>query len=255
MVSRHDFLLVSNLKKTYSLNGNSRTVLNKVSLSITKGSIMGLIGRSGCGKTTVLNTIAGFLHPDEGDVRIDGRMISGPGPDRGVVFQENALFPWLTVEENIAAGLKRAVKQRKERDRRIDQILELVGLKPFARYLPRELSGGMKQRVALARVLVLRPRILLMDEPFAGLDAQTREEMHALLLELQKLIGQTILFVSHDVEEVLVLSDDILALTPDRAGGTRFFSVPLPRPRLPDHPDFLHLKKEIRECLASFDPL
>ncbi len=188
------------------------SVLDNLSLCITKGELVCLTGRSGCGKSTLLKVLAGFLSPSSGYCLLQGEKIVKPGPDRCVVFQEDALFPWLTVRENVAFGLGVRRLTPKQKAVEVDRFLDLVGLKGYGRYLPRELSGGMKQRVALARVLILSPLVLLMDEPFGALDAQTREDMQDLLLMLSQEQAQTILFVTHDVQEAVTIADRVLFL-------------------------------------------
>jgi NitT/TauT family transport system ATP-binding protein len=217
---------------------------------VRRGEILGVLGPSGCGKTTLLNIIAGFLPAEAGQVEVSGRTINGPGPDRAVVFQEDALFPWLTAAENIAVGLKNLRLNKKERQEKVERFLSLVGLDGYGGYLPRALSGGMKQRVALARVLVLEPELLLMDEPFASLDAQTRWEMHNLLITLQANLSQTVVLVTHDLEEAVKLADRVLVMVKQPGRIQREFLVELPRPRQMDSSAFLDLKREIFACLA-----
>ncbi|WP_310599984.1 ABC transporter ATP-binding protein [Desulfobulbus sp.] len=197
-------------------NGQADSVLRHLGLTVGRGELVCLIGRSGSGKSTLLNIVAGFLKPSQGQCLLDGRAVGRPGPDRAMVFQEDALFPWLTVRENVAFGLGGDGWPRERRQREVERLLALVGLAGYGDHLPHALSGGMKQRVALARVLIRSPRLLLMDEPFAALDAQTREEMQELLLGLSYR-RQSILFVTHDVGEAVALADRVLLL--DRASG------------------------------------
>ena len=221
-------LEIRNLTKYYLVNGNNHCVLDQIDFSVSHGELICIVGRSGCGKSTLLNILSGFTSPSGGQVLLKGRPVTRPGPDRCVVFQEDALFPWLTVEENVGFGLRGPQSKNKEEVRR---ILELVGLAEFRNYLPREISGGMKQRVAVARVLILQPAVLLMDEPFASLDAQTREEMQNLLLMLWKKFSHTILFVTHDVQEAVRLADRILLMGKDPGRIREEISIDLPRPR------------------------
>lgn len=206
-------------------------VLRDVSLTVREGELVCLIGRSGCGKSTLLKLIAGFLAPSRGQCLLDGRRIAHPGPDRCVVFQEDALFPWLTARENIGFGLRGPEWPRRRQETEIDRFLALVGLDGHGDHLPRALSGGMKQRVALARVLIRSPRILLMDEPFGALDAQAREEMQDLLLRLAQERQQTILFVTHDVQEAVIVGDRVLLLDRDSGSIREEMAIDLARPR------------------------
>jgi len=238
-------LRLEGVSKGFRVNGDRPLALQGISLAVRRGEVLGVLGPSGCGKTTLLNLIAGFLTADEGCLQVDGAPVSGPGPDRAVVFQEDALFPWLTVAENIALGLRRQGMDRAELKRRVDEFLTLVGLQGYDHYLPQAISGGMKQRVALARVLVLGPRLLLMDEPFAALDAQTRTEMHELTISLQKRLGQTVVMVTHDLEEAVKLADRILLMSTQPGRIKREFAVDLKRPRDLNSSEFLDLKRAV----------
>ena len=200
----------------FSVNGVRKGVLDDVTFSVGQGECTCIVGQSGCGKTTLLNILAGFIAPTAGLVRVRGRRITKPGPDRCVVFQEDTLFPWLTVSENVAFGLTGKKGLTETIEERVNHFLALVGLLDFRHYLPRDISGGMKQRVELARVLVLDPHILLMDEPFASLDYRTRREMQDLLIALAQELSQTIIFVTHDVDEAISIADkiEIMAINP-----------------------------------------
>ncbi|MBU1002715.1 MAG: ABC transporter ATP-binding protein [Proteobacteria bacterium] len=224
-------------------------VLAGVSFALAPGEIVALIGVSGCGKTTLLDILAGFRRADEGEVRLAGQPTVTPEPDKAVVFQEDALFPWLTAQQNVAFGLKAAGVPRRERRAQATAMLQRVGLAGSLDRLPRELSGGMRQRVALARVLVMRPRLLLMDEPFAALDALTREEMHDLLLELHAEFTPAILMVTHDVAEAAKLADRILLLKHGQ-GLLAGFDIPLPRPRDLHSPELATIQAACRNLLA-----
>jgi NitT/TauT family transport system ATP-binding protein len=225
------------------------SVLKDVSFSVGQGEIVCILGRSGCGKTTLLNVLAGFLKPDSGSVQLAGNNIAGPGAERCVIFQEDALFPWLTVGENIAFGLQQRGFSKKQRDIEVEHFIELVGLSGYVDYLPEEISGGMKQRVALARVLVLAPQVLLLDEPFAALDAQTREEMQLLLMQLSRELSHTVLFVTHDIEEALLLADRVLILDKASKGIRCAIDVALPRSRSKQDPLFVRMGHELRAIL------
>ncbi len=224
-------LEIDELGLVFKTSSSPLTVLENVSFAVRPAEMLCILGPSGCGKTTLLKAMAGFIRPSSGQVRVHGREIKGPGPDRCVVFQEDALFPWLTVAENIAFGLKGKGIPRRRRQEMVDQYLALVGLTPFASYLPAEISGGMKQRVALARVLILEPEILLMDEPFAALDAQTREEMQLLLLQLWETLAHTIVFVTHDVREAVTLADRVLMMSRNPGRVKQLVDIDLQRPR------------------------
>lgn len=249
-MSGRPLLSLRNVSKVFRNGGDVLEVLSGVSCDIAEGERVCLLGGSGCGKSTLLRIVAGFLMPDAGCVEIGGERIVGPGSDRCVVFQEDALFPWLTVRENVAFGA-RGKMSREAMDAEVNRYLEKVGLASFGDYLPREISGGMKQRVALARVLILRPRVLLMDEPFGALDALTRGEMHGLFLSLMRETNGTSLFVTHDVEEAVTLADRILVM--GRAPGRIRAEVPVaisrPRDRFDDA--FVRLCREVRDLLAS----
>lgn len=210
--------------------GVAESVFDALFLRLHRGERVCLIGRSGCGKSTLLKIIAGFFPPSSGYCLLSGERIVRPGPDRCVVFQEDALFPWLTVRENVDFGLSGGKLSAKARAVEVDRHLELVGLQDYGDYLPRTLSGGMKQRVALARVLILSPAVLLMDEPFGALDAQTREEMQDLLLDLSHEQRQTILFVTHDVQEAVTIGDRVLLLERGASGFAGELRIQLARP-------------------------
>jgi len=245
------FLEVVHLTKDLHVNGSVVTAPSDVSFAAASGEIVCILGRSGCGKTTLLNIVAGFLYPTTGAVLVKHRAVLAPGPDRCVVFQQDALFPWLSVRENIAFGLPGRMKSKRERNLEVDRFLYLTGLDAFANYLPREISGGMKQRVALARVLVLRPAVLLMDEPFASLDVQTREEMQDLLVSLAGDLRQTILFVTHDVDEAVRLADRILLMDRNPGRIREQIPVPLPRPRRGENTEFVFFRRKLREILRN----
>jgi NitT/TauT family transport system ATP-binding protein len=238
---------IEHLYKNFSVNGSgSKDILQDINFTAAQGELICILGRSGCGKSTLLKLLAGFLTPSSGLIRLAGQRVTRPGPDRCIVFQEDALFPWLTVRENIAFGLKERKLKRADRQLEVDRFLELVGLTDFADYLPGEISGGMKQRVSLARVLILQPQVLLMDEPFAALDAQTREEMQNLLLLLWKKLSHTILFVTHDVNEAVLLADRILLFSSDPGRIKEDITIDLPRPRAKDGTEFLNYCRLIR---------
>jgi ABC-type nitrate/sulfonate/bicarbonate transport system ATPase subunit len=225
--------------------------LDGIDLDIGDDEFLTVLGPSGCGKTTLLNIIAGFDHPTSGDVRLDGEAILTPGPDRGVVFQEYALFPWLSVEQNIEFGLReRRVPKAQRRARVRDQIAS-VGLSGFERRYPQELSGGMRQRVAIARALVNDPKILLLDEPFAALDAQTRTLMQQELLRVWSAARRTAIFITHNIEEAILLGDRVVVMTARPGRIKEIVTVNLPRPRDVTSAEFNEIRRRIGLMLES----
>ncbi|EDY47211.1 ABC transporter ATP-binding protein [Streptomyces clavuligerus] len=209
------------------------TALGGVDLHIAEGEFTVLVGPSGCGKSTLLGIAAGLVEPTGGEVRIDGRPVHGPGPDRGVVFQQYALFPWLTVRGNVEFGLRTAKVPRAERRRRAQYFIDLVGLSDTADALPKTLSGGMKQRCAIARAYAADPRILLMDEPFGALDSLTRSQLQARLLEIWERERRTVLFVTHDVDEAVYLATRVVVMAARPGRVHRAIDIDLPSPRTP----------------------
>ena len=218
------------VSKTYPGQRQVRA-LEDVSLTVNEGEFVALLGPSGCGKSTLLNVLAGFEKISSGRLLFDGAAVARPGPDRGVVFQEAALFPWLTVWQNVVFGPQVQDMARAEYESRARKLLELVGLASFADALPVQLSGGMRQRVGIARVLVMNPRALLMDEPFGALDAQTRLSMQQLLLDVWQQLGTTVLFVTHDIDEAILLSDRIYIMSARPGRIIKTIPIELPRPR------------------------
>ena len=247
-MGREKILEIDRLQKVFHGNDSFLTALDEMSFSAESGELICILGRSGCGKSTLLKILAGFMPPSSGKVLIKGKPVKGPGPDRCVIFQEDALFPWLTVQENIAFGLRGRSKSKAQE---VERFLDLVGLSEFRNYLPGEISGGMKQRVALARVLILEPEVLLMDEPFASLDAQSREDMQNLLLSLWQELSHTILFVTHDVNEALTLADRILLMGKNPGRIREAIRVDLARPRKRDSHAFLQLARKLYEALRD----
>jgi NitT/TauT family transport system ATP-binding protein len=248
---RPPILEVRSLTKVFRSAHAPVKVLEEIDIAAAAGELICILGPSGCGKSTLLKILSGFIPASAGEMRLNDRPITRPGPDRCVVFQEDALFPWLTVAENIAFGLRGKGKDRRATRLEVDRFLSLVGLTPYRDYLPREISGGMKQRVALARVLILEPRVLLMDEPFASLDAQAREEMQNLLLSLWAKLSHTILFVTHDVVEAVTLADRILVM--DKNPGRIRAEIPaaLDRPRQRDDPEFIRFCRTLHDGLRG----
>ena len=218
------------VSKTY-LGQTEVRALDGISLTINEGEFVALLGPSGCGKSTLLNLLAGFEKTTEGTLLFDGETVTRPGPDRGVVFQEAALFPWLSVWQNVVFGPQVQGVARAEYESRARKLLKLVGLEAFAEALPVQLSGGMRQRVGIARVLAMSPRALLMDEPFGALDAQTRLSMQQLLLDVWQSLGTTVLFVTHDIDEAILLSDRICVMSARPGRIIRTIPIALARPR------------------------
>ena len=219
-----------NVSKTFS-GQNEVRALDGISLTVNEGEFAALLGPSGCGKSTLLNLLAGFENTTEGTLLFDGKTVTRPGPDRGVVFQEAALFPWLNVWQNIVFGPEVQGVARAEYESTARDLLKLVGLEAFADALPVQLSGGMRQRVGIARVLAMSPRALLMDEPFGALDAQTRLSMQQLLLDVWQSLGTTVLFVTHDIDEAILLADRIHVMTARPGRIMRTIPIALARPR------------------------
>ena len=224
-------LEVVGLRKAYARDGQTLEVLDLARLAVADGEFVTVVGPSGCGKSTLLHVLGGFIPGDAGDIRVHGREVVGPGPDRGMVFQEFSLFPWRTVSGNVGWGLEVRGAPAAERAAIVNRYLELTGLSEFRDHLPAELSGGMKQRVALARVLAFDPKVLLMDEPFGALDAQTRELMQEELTRLWERTGKTIVFVTHDIEEAVYLGDRVVVLTARPGRIRQEIRIELPRPR------------------------
>ena len=225
--------------------------LAHVDLDVYAGEFVCLLGPSGCGKTTLLNAIAGFVEPTSGHIEVGARAVDGPGPDRGVVFQEYALFPWLTVLDNVAYGLREQGMPRAEREAIAHRYVAQVGLDGFAHRHPQELSGGMRQRVALARALAIRPRILLMDEPFGALDEQTRFLLQESLLGIWERERVTVLFVTHSIEEAVFLSDRVVVMTARPGRVKDIVSVDLPRPRDRTSEDFNTIRRHLARAIQD----
>lgn len=246
-----DQIHIRNLSKTYVTEDSETVVLEDFSLDIRKGELISIVGPSGCGKTTILRMLAGLVQPTSGKILIGDRECTTPGSDRGMVFQDFALFPWRSVRKNVEFGLEIAGMPKEQRRERADKYLKIVGLEKFADHRVHELSGGMKQRVALARALVTNPDVILMDEPFGALDAQTRNLMQAGLLKILDKTDQTIIFITHSVDEAVFLSDRIVILTKRPAKIKEVVEIDWPRPRDRASPEFTALRKRILEELEK----
>lgn len=225
---------IKNVSISFRTDGATFHAVEQTSLKISAGEFVCILGPSGCGKSTLLNSIAGYVSPTTGTVKIDGNEVDGPGPDRGMVFQQYSLLPWKTVYENVAFGPKMAGHSRTEAGSIANTFLGLVGLKKFGSRYPAELSGGMQQRVGIARALANYPSVLLMDEPFGALDAQTRLMMQESLLEIWQKFGTTVVFVTHDVDEAVFLADRVLIMSAAPGRIIEDVKIDLPRPRKTD---------------------
>jgi NitT/TauT family transport system ATP-binding protein len=224
-------LEATGVRKTYTKDGRGIAVLDVGRFAVREGEFVTVIGPSGCGKSTLLHIMGGFITADAGTIRVFGDAVNGPGPDRGMMFQEFALFPWKTVEGNVAWGLEVQGFQKQKITETVHAYLEMIGLTEFRKHYPAELSGGMKQRVALARVLAFNPKVLLMDEPFGALDAQTRETMQEEVTRLWERTRKTIVFVTHDIEEAVFLGDRVVVLSARPGRIREEVRIDLPRPR------------------------
>ena len=245
-------LQVNHLNKIFGEGGSAVTALRDVNLEIRESEFVMIVGPSGCGKTTLINIIGGLETQTSGEVLLDGKPIKGAGADRGMVFQGYSLFPWLTVRKNVEFGLKMKNVPASEREETARRYIRLVGLEGFEDALPKQLSGGMKQRVAIARTLANEPEILLMDEPFGALDAQTRVVMQELLANIRRKTNTTILFITHDIDEAVLLGDRVYVMS-RRPGSVRdVLKVDLPGERSHNSlvlPEFLRIKKQIMDML------
>ncbi len=239
------------VSKVFDAGGKSMQALQEISCEIPAGQFVCLLGPSGCGKSTLLNAVAGFALPSQGAVFAGGQQVLAPGPERGMVFQEYALFPWMTVAQNVAFGLEIKGNSKEQIAQTVDDLLHKLGLSEFRQRFPKDLSGGMRQRVAIARVLALDPPILLMDEPFGALDALTRRNLQDELLRIWGETGKTILFVTHSIEESIYLADRILVMTYRPGTIKRDVILNLPRPRDTASSEFNALKRELHELVMQ----
>ncbi|GJD94318.1 ABC transporter ATP-binding protein [Methylobacterium iners] len=253
------YLSIENVGISFTRNGRTNEVLRDVSVKIAKGEFVSLIGHSGCGKSTVLNIVAGLLKASTGVVLLEDKEVNSPGPDRAVVFQNHSLLPWLTVRENVSLAVDKVLKHKKSKAERaewIDHNLALVNMTHAAERRPAEISGGMKQRVGIARALAMEPKVLLLDEPFGALDALTRAHLQDSLMEIHARLRNSVIMITHDVDEAVLLSDRIVMMTngPSATIG-EILKVDLPRPRrrleLVEDPTYTHARAEVLEFLYA----
>lgn len=247
------FLQINNLNKHFPTKNGNLVVLKDIDMTIEQGEFICAVGASGSGKSTLLRQIAGLDKPTTGEVKIDGKTINGPGPDRGMVFQHYTLYPWMSVQENTEFGLKLQGVPKKVRREQASYYLTVVGLSKFAKSLPKELSGGMKQRVAIARALASEPKVLLMDEPFGALDVHTKESMHEFMLDLWQRTNITIFMITHDVEEAVFLSNRIYALGARPGTVRKEMSINLPEriPTVKRHSRFHDYRDELMDLMRT----
>tara|TARA_R110001599_G_scaffold171353_1_gene362112 strand:+ start:99425 stop:100294 length:870 start_codon:yes stop_codon:yes gene_type:complete len=250
---------VKDVSISFTARGSTVHAVQSVSINVQPGEFVSIIGPSGCGKSTLMNAVAGFTKTNSGVLTLDGKAITGPGSDRGVVFQQYSLFPWMTVRKNVEFGLKMQGMAAGQRQTQARTLLGLAGLLAFENHYPSQLSGGMRQRVGIVRALATSPQVLLMDEPFGALDSQTRTVMQEILTNMWQRLRLSVLFITHDIEEAIFLSDRIYVMTARPGRVKAEIQVPLPRPRKPemmDTPEFNNLLRSIKalireESLAS----
>ena len=239
------------VRKVFTTGGGEVVALDGIDLDVAAGELVCLLGPSGCGKSTLLNAVAGFSPPTSGTIVANGRPVTDTGPDRAMVFQEYALFPWMTVERNVAFGLEMKGTPRAQIRERVDRLLRQLNLHEFKDRFPKDLSGGMRQRVAIARVLAIDPPMLLMDEPFGALDALTRRTLQDELLRIWAALKKTIVFVTHGIEESIYLADRVVVMTYRPGTVKRIVPITLPRPRDTAAPEFNALKREISQLVME----
>ncbi len=245
---------IRDLGVVFNAGGNTVEAVSSVSMDVKPGEFVSLIGPSGCGKSTLLNIVAGFVRATSGSALLDGEPIRGPGSDRGVVFQQYSLFPWLSVRKNVEFGLKMKGTPAAQRETQARTLLGLAGLLAFENHYPDQLSGGMKQRVGIVRALATSPQVLLMDEPFGALDAQTRVVMQEILTNMWQQFRISVLFVTHDIDESIFLSDKIYVMTARPGRIKAEIRVPLPRPRTPEMtytPEFIGLVQQLKALIRE----
>lgn len=254
-------LIINDVSMTFSLpDGGSVEALKNINLNIKEGELMAVLGPSGCGKTTLLNILAGFLAPTDGEISLNENRVVGPSSERGMVFQKGALFEWMNVSQNIGFGPRMAGRPAAETQARTEELLEIVGLQDFSQKMIYELSGGMQQRVALARCLANDPDVVLMDEPLGALDALTREKMQSLVLDLWKKTGKTIILITHSVEEALLLGERLLVMAPRPGRVHKEYQLPFAEMgvgadlrEVKRHPDFGKTRDEILNMIWDME--
>ena len=251
-------LNLMNVSKSYKSNTNSVDVLEDLTFEVSAGETVAILGPSGCGKTTTLNLAAGFIRPDNGRVVFNGQEVGAPGPDRVMIFQEDAVLPWLTVEANVRYAINTSKKLfRKQSESLVNEFLELVGLKDRRNSFPKELSGGMRKRLEIARAFVIAPKLVLADEPFAKIDAITKERLQERLLSLSQKLDTTMLFATHDIEEAVYLSDRVLIMSsPPKATIIRETEISLLRPRRPElkvDEEFQRIVSDLKHHLPTLE--
>ncbi|WP_045393050.1 ABC transporter ATP-binding protein [Falsirhodobacter sp. alg1] len=245
-----------NLRKTFGEGASLFTAIDNLDLQIRDGEIVTVVGPSGCGKSTAMNIVAGLTDVSSGECRVDGKLVNGPGPERGVIFQQYALFPWLTVRENVEFGLRIQGVGKKDRETRALHYLDLVGLKAFADAYPKTLSGGMKQRCAIARAYAVNPSVLLMDEPFGALDALTRVKLQNQLLDTWSRDKRTVMFITHDVDEAVYIAHRVIVLAANPGRLQEIIEVDLPFPRNDEvrlSPEFITLRNKVWRAVYHRD--
>ncbi len=245
---------ISNLEVRFGKGANVVEAVSNVTIDVKPGEFVSILGPSGCGKSTLLNVVAGFVKRSDGSVRVDGKEVNEPGAERGMVFQQYSLFPWMTVRKNVEFGLKMQGRQSNERETSARTLLGLAGLLAFENHYPDQLSGGMKQRVGIVRALATSPQVLLMDEPFGALDAQTRVVMQQILTNMWQRFRLSVLFITHDIDESIFLSDKVYVMTARPGRIKAEIEVPLPRPRVAEMTtsnEFLTLKRQLHELIRD----
>lgn len=254
MIPSKGLIQIDRFGLDYNTDGQATIAVSDVSIAVQPGEFVSIIGPSGCGKSTLLNAVAGFRTPTRGHVQVDGEMVRGPGADRGMVFQQYSLFPWKTVRQNVEFGLKMKGIGASQRERMARTLLSVAGLIDFEDHYPDRLSGGMKQRVGIVRALATGPKVLLLDEPFGALDAQTRLIMQQILTNIWQKLRISVLFVTHDIDEAIFLSDRVYVMTARPGKIKAEFPIDLPRPRDSDcmlERDFLSLRRELAALIRE----